>query len=1297
MSEVISFTTDTSADTDAPILIGRPVVHDISDDQAIISWLTDESSSTQVNIGTEENNLTRTETAPGLLTNHKLLITSLSPSTTYYFSALSSDLSGNQTITNTFSFTTLSEEQPDTLKIIATPIIESLTGNSVIVSWKTNISSDSRLVCESVNGISEVNKIDRIKNHVITLTGLTFNTNYRCAIYSTDNDGFIASKVIGFKTLEDTDTSPPNCIAEPVITVAGTFAEYSWQSDELATAVIQYRITGDNQWLPIVNSTLSRSGFSLLTGLAVNTDYEHQVILTDAVGNSAGCTEGEFNSGPDLSLPAPVFSIEPFVDNIDHYSARVNWETDSLSSGQVRFGLSESQLNLSESDPDFTSIHNVVLNNLTPDTLYYLQVDAFNSEGLTTTSNIISFSTTIIPPVTVTPPKIIAGPIVKYITNNSAVIEWETDKVSDSLVVFSGGTEFSDVTLTTKHSVLVTELTPSTNYSTLVSSKDEYGNSSEALPANFTTLGIGDPIWPKFISGPTVFSIDYNRFTVSFCADEPVTAVVSISTAGSELPDYILDEASVCHELDVTGLTSNTLYTIEVSITDLAGNGPVTAGVTAKTLEEIDIAPPIITGPIVTDITTSTAIVRWTTNEVATSGVSYTDGNSSNAINYEELVIEHIVYLSGLTPSTTYTLTASSTDAVGNGPTVSEPVEFTTLGTGGGGNWPPEIIAGPFVEDITTNSAFIVWTTNEATSRLVKLGLSENALNQQFSLDGYATDHRVPVTGLSADTVYYFQVESRDLPGLKVTSDILSFKTLKEIDPEIELQISDGPDLISVTTESLTVSWLTNLHSDSRLVCEAEQGGSSGSSISSLATYNEVDPARAIKDRYIVLLKEEIVQNQMLKSAVSRSAMVNTISKQIALDVKGRIVRQYTNAVSGFVVDMKASEIITLQQNPLVLTIEQDQIMNATVTQTNATWGLDRIDQSNLPLDDAYNYSLDGTGINAYVIDTGVMVSHTDFGGRASHGWDFIDNDADASDCNGHGTHVAGTIGSSTYGVAKNVNLIAVRVLGCSGSGTNSGVIAGVDWVAENAEFPAVANMSLGGGNSSILDAAVDNAIDAGITFVVAAGNSNINACYGSPNKVPAAITVAASTSSDNRSGFSNWGSCIDIFAPGSGITSTWSNGGINTISGTSMAAPHVAGAAVLFLQAHPDANAADVDSGLSGFATKDKISNINGAPNLLLNADFAVDTPLKVSPPPPPPEKIRFEVSDDQLVKYHQLTLTGLTASTVYQCQVYSTDIENVTVSAELRGTTADIPDTTPPVCLGEPSATGFVDTAQI
>ncbi len=371
-----------------------------------------------------------------------------------------------------------------------------------------------------------------------------------------------------------------------------------------------------------------------------------------------------------------------------------------------------------------------------------------------------------------------------------------------------------------------------------------------------------------------------------------------------------------------------------------------------------------------------------------------------------------------------------------------------------------------------------------------------------------------------------------------------------------------------------------------------------------------VNQDRAIEDQYIVVFDTPSVLSMNNENQVA--AYVEAQGNDIANKYNVRVKRNFGTALNGVLVNANKKQIEAMLKDGNVKYIEQDQIVSinplagTAADQNGAVWGLDRIDQQDLPLNGVYHYDYDGSGVTAYVIDTGVLVSHNEFGNRASHGYDFIDNDADATDCNGHGTHVAGTIGGSTYGVAKNVNVVGVRVLSCSGSGTNSGVISGVNWVKNNASGPSVANMSLGGGVSQALDDAVNSAVAAGVSFVVAAGNDNSNACNYSPARAADAITVGSTTSSDGRSSFSNYGTCLDIYAPGSSIKSAWynSNTATNTISGTSMAAPHVAGTVALYLDENPSLTPSQLDQMLSDKSAKNKLSDAKtGSPNELLQA----------------------------------------------------------------------------------------------
>lgn len=369
-----------------------------------------------------------------------------------------------------------------------------------------------------------------------------------------------------------------------------------------------------------------------------------------------------------------------------------------------------------------------------------------------------------------------------------------------------------------------------------------------------------------------------------------------------------------------------------------------------------------------------------------------------------------------------------------------------------------------------------------------------------------------------------------------------------------------------------------------------ETGGGSGE----LAPlYAAASPDKAVPGQYIVVFKEG-------------TADAPGLARRLVTQAGGDLRHTYTRALRGFSARLAPQAVEALRRNPNVAFIEEDQEVSLTATQTNATWGLDRIDQRDRPLNGTYVYNLTGAGVHAYIIDTGIRTSHNDFSGRATAVFDAFGGNG--QDCNGHGTHVAGTVGGETWGVAKDVYLHAVRVLNCQGNGTTSGVIAGVDWVTANHIKPAVANMSLGGGISTALDNAVRNSIAAGVTYVVAAGNEGVNACNGSPSRVAEALTVGSSTSSDTRSSFSNYGSCLDLFAPGSSITSAWytSNTATNTISGTSMAAPHVAGVAALYLQANPNAAPAQVSAAIVNNASTGKLTGIgSGSPNRLLYSGF--------------------------------------------------------------------------------------------
>lgn len=398
------------------------------------------------------------------------------------------------------------------------------------------------------------------------------------------------------------------------------------------------------------------------------------------------------------------------------------------------------------------------------------------------------------------------------------------------------------------------------------------------------------------------------------------------------------------------------------------------------------------------------------------------------------------------------------------------------------------------------------------------------------------------------------------------------------------------------------------------------------SSLSAIAAPTN-PPTGIIPNQYIVRLNMDLAKQQLGLSRAEQVAqnLIGTLGA-------GQIQHVYQHAIQGFSVRMTATQAKMLAAMPFVAAIEPDQWINIGATQANPPYGLDRIDQTSLPLNNTYNYADSaGQGVHVYVLDTGLRASHSEFIGRVGNGRNFVSNSSsplnssvdpnNTSDCQGHGTHVAGTAVGTQYGVAKKAIVHPVRVLDCSGSGSNSAVIAGVDWVVANKQLPAVANMSLGGGASTALDDAVKRASAAGVTFVVAAGNDNTNACNGSPNRVPEAITVGASTRTDSRASYSNFGTCLDLFAPGDSTVSASHNSdnGTATLSGTSMAAPHVAGAAALFLSANPAATPAQVSNTLVNQATANKITSAGtGSVNKLLNVS-ALGGVVSTDPVDPP------------------------------------------------------------------------------
>ncbi|CAB4529357.1 unannotated protein [freshwater metagenome] len=525
--------------------------------------------------------------------------------------------------------------------------------------------------------------------------------------------------------------------------------------------------------------------------------------------------------------------------------------------------------------------------------------------------------------------------------------------------------------------------------------------------------------------------------------------------------------------------------------------------------------------------------------------------------------------------------------------------------------------------DAPTNDYIVMFSDNaDLQAKISKEARLGNSISQVYD---------------NAANGFVAELDASDVRRLKADREVL----VVELDRVIKLDddsVTTSTSSTSTTSSSITTSTTSSSSSTSSTTSttiptssststtssSSSTSSSSTTSTTSSTSTTSTSTSTTTSTTVPVTVSElgEPVPNSYIISLRGDVPVQQFVSAEQGLGVN--VLQVFTQAINGYVAVLTSAEKSRLEKDSRVLSIEQDAIVTVDGDQANPpSWGLDRIDQRGVTLDLNYSYSFTGVGVSAYVIDTGVRADHSQFSGRVSVGYTSISDGRGSADCHGHGTHVSGTIGGSTYGVAKSVSIVPVRVLGCTGSGSTSGVIAGINWMITHHQsgVPAVANMSLGGSFSSSMNEAVANAVSDGIVMAVAAGNSNANACNYSPASAQVAITVGATTSADERASYSNYGNCLDIFAPGSSIVSSWfsSSNAIRSLSGTSMASPHVAGAAALLLESDSAMSPAAVREKLITFATPDAISGAgSGSVNLLVYTKSAWSAPVPIAPSVP-------------------------------------------------------------------------------
>jgi len=816
-SDIYDFKTDAAKDLTPPVLVKKPYESGVTDKSAAIIWSTDELANSIIEYGKTSSMSKKVESSE-FVKNHNVMLVNLEPGTQYFFRVKSSDASDNQVTSDRRNFTTKTEKDTVSPKIIEGPYVSSLTDISAIIEWKTDEAGNS-IVDYGSDGNYALTKSDpaNVEQHKINLTNLTPDTEYLYRVITEDRAGnYIEKEGFTFKTQKAADTNPPVVISGPIV-IGLTYnrASIKWKTDENATSKVIYGID-TTYGKSIVESSLKKNRVIDLTNLSASTDYHYKIVSTDINGNKFTSSDNTFKTKSKPDTEPPVIISGPYVPTKTYNSAVIEWKTNEIASSIIEYGLSESY-DKEYKDNTYISDHRITLTNLKADKEYHFSINTEDPSGNLTVSEDLTFRTSAAPDTV--KPVVISGPYLESSTDKSAVIRWETDENSTSFIEYGltsqYGTQTGSPAKVTNHVITLTNLEADKEYHYSIISEDGSGNIYRGNDKIFKTQTAVDSLAPIIISGPAVVSKTQTSVTIEWKTNEAANSFVNYGLTANYTELTGNDDKVTFHRIILTNLEGNTTYNYRIESTDFSENTVKSSNSTFKTLAEIDsTAPIVIKGPIATNITHENAVIEWETDEMSDAFVEYGLTSGLNAIKGEaDKQLKHSIKLTNLEADTVYYYKIKSKDINGN-KFIGKIRNFRTKAAPD--TIPPYILTGPMVIAKTHNSATIEWTTDEASDSYVDYGKDRTVSDGTEVRGDRTTYHKIVLTNFESDKIYYYRVRSSDIANHFVESKVDSFKTRKAPDNQPPVFVK-YPYVSNVSYNSATIEWETDEPSDSRI------------------------------------------------------------------------------------------------------------------------------------------------------------------------------------------------------------------------------------------------------------------------------------------------------------------------------------------------------------------------------------------------------------------------------------------------------------------------------------------------